>query len=581
MRTMMMMKRGKSNKGTKREICRVRYESEFSAEIKGRRSDCFRLENLSPCYAKNGDDVLHYRILFLSKGGLPHGKEPIKIHITRIANEASLSLESEAEAVDQRFRAPWESLRIDIKFPTILHQKVKRAWAVGLDNVTKDKFIILPNYLVHVSEDESRVKAIYFTLENNQLDESKKNVPLWQLGIDEKTYWMEKNFEDQYIPLPFIHPNPEVDPKVPSDRIPQSHPLWKKKRERENPPPSTSLKGKVGGSTAYKLIGFFKNSGLEKPDPNVAMRMGRLIEMEVVVAYLKQYPNRKVYETGWNPHPKDKNQGASPDAIIVDTTWTIDSFPEWVINRCKRDNNINVEEIDTMRGILEIKVSKKNNAFMAYYLPQLYQEMICTDTWWAELVKYCTTSKEIKVYRVYRDPEFENKLRECITRSTTKLDSGGDYYRVVTNELNKKIMSECINVAMYYNSNDYSCALVKIVPEMKQYRQLRKTFTATTILKQNEKTRYSKKKMKSFLPKTVTKHGKRALSVRPGDINIIDDKSGDYNHFWLPIKTRTDHIGMYIETKGEAYGKQETLKVIKDQIDSYKELADIITDRYR
>jgi hypothetical protein len=557
------MKRARPSKSLRQKDTSS-FAVEFHASIEGRRPGFYALENLAPKYAGNGDDTLFYRIRFTEEGGFPHGDYAFDLQLTRIDNpnrKKRARDEFEEEAFDMT-----ERIHFQVKFPTILHSKVKRAKVKGEDG-KNETFLLLPNYQVHMNG-EDRVKAIYFTLENNQLDERLKDEPLWHLGLDESTYWMPRVFGDRYQAIEFIHPDPKVPCGKPPHQQPQRSPRWG--FHRSNLPKLSKspkfknhqliLKGRIGGTKAKRFAGFFKKRGLGGvQESTVMMKLGRICEMEVVIAYLCHYTNRIVMEVGWFNHPTKPYHGSSPDAVVIVPGRTFKDYPDWVIiliQKCQVD----LSSVDFSKIVLEVKVSQTNCEFKAHYVAQLYQEMICTNTYCAELVKMCLSTGEIKVFRVYRNPIFESLFSECMDRVQKDLLAGKRYVDVVDHPVNKNLRAECMKVAMYYNSDQYEPEIVPISKEVVDYRKWKEVF----------ETEVTKVPVKPTATRVPTKKRPRTRERSPPYQEGGVGTSYMESDLWRNVKRRTVAINNYIKI-GDSQSILDA-NLIQEQIEDYKSL---------
>lgn len=526
-------------------INKISFKSEFHAEIAGRKSDFYVLENLSSKMADKGDDILFYRLRFTDKGGFPHGNHPFDVTITRINNRrkkkkhADSLVEEESMELDER-------IYFQVKFPTILDQKVKRSKIKGINN-SIDTFLILPNFQVHMNGD-SKVKAIYFILEDNQMDESKQDVPKWSLDIN-KDYCFERMFGSRYIPLDHVHPDPLVDVShIPSHKQPQRGVKWFENRLIvKDPKVSKVIKGKIGGSKVVKMTGFYKSDGFNRVNPSRILKLGRIEEDSVLVSYLDHYKNRKVSEIGWCTHPKDPLQGSSPDWLTHDSEMSMSTLPDWLTLIYKKHGIYEKVKKRIKYGVGEAKVSERDSDFKASYIPQLYQEMICSDTYWSDLVKYCPTTGEIKCYRVYRQPGYEEDHVRVIQETKKALVSGIPHYNAVDTPFNKSVRSKCIKMAVFYNGNNYEPESIPISPligSLKNYKRKMNSQPKVKIekipLAQKRKRETKKPVQDSYMQSDLWRIIKsRTISIndllKSGDKesiisdNMIDDQISDYN----------------------------------------------------
>ncbi len=545
------MKRGKSASTSKTTT--TTFPVEFHASIAGRRPGFYVLENLAPKYAKNGDDLLFYRLRFTEEQGFPHGNYPFDLQLTRIDNPKSNKRPLPTNEYDEEAFDPSEQIRFQVKFPTILQDKVKRMHVKGA-NGTDDTFLLLPNYQVHINGND-RVLAIYFVLENNQLDQTQDNVPLWNLGLDESTYWMPRVFGDRYVSVEFVHPDPSVPCDVPSHKQPQRAVRWmSRKSVLPKGPKSTEhqriLGGRIGGTASYKFAGFFKEGGdlNEHQASSAIMKVGRVCEMEVVIAYLAYYTDRIITEVGWFDHPDKPYHGASPDGLVTIPNRTFDDYPGWVTDLF-RTSRVNLDNVDPTKMVLEIKVSQVNCEFKAYYVTQLYQEMICTNTYCADLVKMCVSTGEIKVFRVYRNPVFESLFTGCIDRVEKELLTGKRYADVVDHQLNKNLRAECMKVAMYYNGEGYAPTIIPIPAEVEDYRKWKRAFESGT----------------PHPSPSVSKRQKN--EEEEAEVVIVES----VDKLWNKVRMRTVAINDHLKTGGDTRPILEA-RLIEEQLEDYASL---------
>lgn len=285
---------------------------------------------------------------------------------------------------------------------------------------------------------------VYFMMENNEDG--------WEIGVS-CDYWMFRYFPDTYCALPFYHPDPQYKEtkEVPIHQRRQRAYHWFNHR--------TGGGGRVGGSTSTKYVGYFKNNSGGPPDAKGRERMkyGRIHEIDAVICYLSAYdPDRIIYECGWYDISPGGAFGASPDGIIVDGRKTWDAIPGWLL-KCyasggERDKAV-LQQIDCKRGVLEIKVSQSNANMEGYYIPQLYMEMVATNTLWCDLVKLCPQKGECYVYRLYRVPEMERELQGLLQITKNKLNHGQPTHIAVDTPENKAFRDKCDKKARYYNLN--------------------------------------------------------------------------------------------------------------------------------
>jgi hypothetical protein len=252
----------------------------------------------------------------------------------------------------------------------------------------------------------TQIGSMYLSFENvlcNQFMDTHASI---QLQVD-----MGLSFLPRHISGAFLRwfP-PDVDPimwglVIDPSLIPQRSPLWFK------------LRGIVSGSKAYQLLGFWADRagtpfGIHA---RAAMRLGSISEPYVFMAYLSVYPGRSFQEVGWCKAPRDRypeGWGASPDGIFLDPTMTWDQVPE-----ATREAYCTL--CDITRGAAEFKVSRTKTQMEAYFIPQVYMEMIALNVVWCDLVRFKHSrykndhwiyEDQACVYRIYRDPELEKDL---------------------------------------------------------------------------------------------------------------------------------------------------------------------------
>lgn len=85
-------------------------------------------------------------------------------------------------------------------------------------------------------------------------------------------------------------------------------------------------------------------------------------------------------------------------------------------------------------------------------MAQLYAEMICTGTYWAEIVRFCYETKEMFMYRIYRKPTIARMFESVIVRMREDLTVGGKTFaQAAAHQDNQTLLSECAKYAVYYN----------------------------------------------------------------------------------------------------------------------------------
>jgi hypothetical protein len=291
-----------------------------------------------------------------------------------------------------------------------------------------DRYHVYETHAIQVVGEDNRMKSIHFQLENNQLYSNDPSLRL-ELGVDMgHTFLPDLVGEERFHGLAFFPASPDktlLEAGVDASRVPQRTPLWFK------------LRGTVSGTKASKLCGFYvpdkrteegRNWSLNGPSKPFSayqkcnMRFGSLREFYMIIIYLLTYPLRSFHEVGWcamrKPYPV--TWGASPDGYVYDPTLTIEQLPRSLVAAHKLPN----KRIDITKGAIEFKASRNNCKMAAYYIPQIYMEMMALRTVWVDLVRYCekTTQegdtwkkqRECRVYRVYRNAEVERVLVDAL-----------------------------------------------------------------------------------------------------------------------------------------------------------------------
>lgn len=274
---------------------------------------------------------------------------------------------------------------------------------------------------VHGQGDERQVIALYLTLCNNSISTNGGALDLLlQPHVSMKSHLSGAFGADRYRTLAWFPP--DVDPtlwglRIDARSIPQRSPLWFK------------LRGPVSGSKAYQLLGFFMNAPKRfNAFAKSAMRLGTLCEDVATTAYLVTFPERAFQEVGWCAAPHGPaGWGASPDGMLIDTTMTWDKVPDEV----RADYAGREDAFDITHGACEFKTSRTKLCCEAYFLAQVYMEMIALDVVWCDLVRYRPlrawdpdTSKwsyrdVAHVYRVWRRRDLEARLMELWKRASS------------------------------------------------------------------------------------------------------------------------------------------------------------------
>lgn len=210
--------------------------------------------------------------------------------------------------------------------------------------------------------------------------------------------------------------------KLDTRTVPQRTPLWFKSR------------GQVTGTKAYMLLGYWVPTKQEDPNWTLDgektfsefqkrnMRFGVESEDKALLLYAHHFPHVEIELVGLckAPPPLPGTWGASPDGILHDTSHTWEDIPEKIRSHWNKEE----WEHRASHGVLEIKCTAQKNGMCMepYYFPQVYMEMICTQTLWADVVRY-TAHGNARVYRVYRHKPTEDTLVSLIKYALSKVDT--------------------------------------------------------------------------------------------------------------------------------------------------------------
>lgn len=209
--------------------------------------------------------------------------------------------------------------------------------------------------------------------------------------------------------------------KVDLSKVIQRTPLWFKSR------------GQVSGTKAYMLLGFWVPS--KKEDPNWKWDQDRVFDAEAkanaqfgvdsedkaLISYGSFYNDHisQIQLVGWckAPLPLPSDWGSSPDALV---TWSSLSWQDDVPENIRK--YYPEFEGKHQNGVLEIKSSRKGKLSMEdYFFPQVYMEMISTQTLWCDLIRY--TSTRTRVYRIWRHKPTEETLVSLIKHAYQNRDN--------------------------------------------------------------------------------------------------------------------------------------------------------------
>lgn len=268
------------------------------------------------------------------------------------------------------------------------------------------EYLLFETHQLRTYNQGSVVGTLYVSFENNMVTPNQDTHDCWQLQLDLNLQLMPRLVPGEFL----MWFPPDVDPQqyglqIDPTLIPQRTPLWFK------------LRGQISGTKAYTLIGFwvpkkgpynFYESGKFNNFSRAAMRLGSISEERALLAYHAHYTHRRFQEMGWCPAPEGYpvGWGASPDGLLLD--------PKMSWNALSRAARAAYgSSLDITRGVCEIKTSRTKHDVSAYFLPQVYMEMISLQCVWADLLRFQRTSDgedTLYVYRIYRDPQLEKDL---------------------------------------------------------------------------------------------------------------------------------------------------------------------------
>lgn len=135
---------------------------------------------------------------------------------------------------------------------------------------------------------------------------------------------------------------------------------------------------------------------------NDAMRWGTEQEPRARAMY-SFHAGHTVVETGFVPHPKIAQTGASPDGLIGEDGLVEIKCPNTATH------------IETLRGA---KIDRK-------YLLQMHWQMICTGREWCDFASFDPRLPEpmqLHVQRVERDAELSEEINAAVTQFLTELN---------------------------------------------------------------------------------------------------------------------------------------------------------------
>lgn len=205
----------------------------------------------------------------------------------------------------------------------------------------------------------SLVSCLYFIIDNNRIafnDTDFDTSPLYEPRLND--FPEHPRYTPLRLSIP-LHPYDTAYEDVPLQYIPQRIPLWYAQREDTELYTSGSDAGKW--SCGYWVLE--KDNEQDNPLRRLSLtRYGRLKEPETTLVCLHNFINCLFFECG-TYKDTEKRIKASPDLLCKDMR-----TGEW--------------------SVFELKASYRSTKFPDYYIPQLYWEMMATNTRKATLVRY-------------------------------------------------------------------------------------------------------------------------------------------------------------------------------------------------
>ena len=285
---------------------------------------------------------------------------------------------------------------------------------------------LFETHVLRVYGGGATIGSLYVTFENNLVTPDHDMDVCVELKVDMALHALPRFVSGVFLRwFP-----PDVDPAeygivIDPRCIPQRTSLWFK------------LRGIISGTKAYTLLGFwvpnkgtkaaehynfFKGDGTFSNFSRAAMRLGSLSEDYCLMAYMSHFRHTTFYECGWCPAPREhypQGWGASPDGLFIDETMAWEQLPSHIAAQYNES-----DAFDITRGACEFKTSRTKTSMEAYFIPQVYLEMISLETVWADLLRFrhCRTFDEethewhykdtAYVYRIYRDRALEAEFVE-------------------------------------------------------------------------------------------------------------------------------------------------------------------------
>lgn len=266
------------------------------------------------------------------------------------------------------------------------------------------------------------VSSMEFSLENNQTSQRTPSTFKIEMGLDPTFHILPLLLgKERYVGTHFFPLDPDVDigKAISTELIPQRTPRW------------YGLRGEVGGSTVSKLLGFWPYSSSSSFDAKKQnqMRFGRIREMDLLLIYMHNLSENAVFhEKGWLQHYGHSDWGCSPDGYIVE--------PETPADAVSVKIQAAYPDLDITKGVVEFKASFFTRKMEAYFIPQVYWEMMCCGTMWGDLVRYMERNGRVGsvvkkliecfAYRIHRNPKVEAVLVARVEEAYKVLKTQGE-----------------------------------------------------------------------------------------------------------------------------------------------------------
>jgi hypothetical protein len=395
----------------------------------------WKLENVSGKLIANGDDILTYRLVY----SFPQGKS---------LGNASLFVKVWPELPEHGRRNGRPEAGFLVTPPS--RTSVRKP----------GNFYVEPSHTVVVAtstEDaQEHVKAIYFSIEDCNYEST--GPPLWKLSVNDSMLLARiPELKGRWTPLQPIHPDPALAVGVAIHLVPQHSPPWYAYRTQTEF--HHIFGGKLSASRMFDFIAgrFFDGNKGGRGGSNNVMRFGRATESKMVLAYLLAN-NYVASEAGTYPHPRIKDSCGTPDALLTDTSRSVETLPEWLQKKWRNEPNDAWKTADWTRGnfeaktMLELDYQRLGPTIKAEHICQMYWTMQCASLYWSEYIRGCYESKECRVWRVYLRPCISRKLEACVLRMQTDMIAGAPYAVVCDTQENRDLVNAFYLQAKTYNA---------------------------------------------------------------------------------------------------------------------------------